>query len=421
VRLVVVCFLCLSRICLGPDALDSWTTNSLSIPNSVVLQSLTFGNSRFLATGSVHDSSGNFIAGTITASPDGATWTQSDLVTTNAGLATIIFANNRFVAVGGQDLHGSRTGSIFTSEDGITWISRDPGTTNVVFYGVTYGNGRLIVVGGDTNAAIVSSADGMSWTSWHWTPNANALNPPFFNVVAFGNGRYVAMYGEQYNPSTGTSIAISTDGTTWTQNPYSVPGQGAGNLTFGNGVFVAVGGYQSGFPGHPTYQNHAVIWTSEDGLNWTQRADYTNSVDWPGFTFAAFGGGQFVTGGRIVDGRTSQLFPLIYTSSDGTNWVGRDVKVVLSSITFGNGQFVGVGGNTAMQSGVIGKLVANISPSIGVHGSLTGVTGQSFAIQTSPDLSAWTALTNVTISSNGLAGFSDLASTNSRFYRAVLR
>jgi hypothetical protein len=345
------------------------------------------------------------------------------LVTTNVGLTSITFGNGRFVAVGGQPDTHAISGRIITSEDGITWTSRDHSTSNAVFNSVIYGNGRFIAAGGNRNATIASSSDGVSWIPWYWTQATNDIHVPFFTGVAFGNGRYVAIYGTSDGLSTGTAIAISTNGTTWTQNTHSGPGRGAGILTFGNGVFVAVGGYQSGSGGSPTYQiNHAIIWTSPDGVNWTQRGNYTNGVDLPGFSYVAYGGGQFVAGGTIVDSYTPQLDPLIYSSPDGTNWVSHDVKFALSSMTFGNGQFIGVGFGTSMRSGVIGKLGASLSPNTGVQGTITGVTGQNYLIQSSTDLASWGLLTNVTIATNGLAQFNDPSATNfsRRFYGAQL-
>jgi hypothetical protein len=58
----------------------------------------------------------------------------------------------------------------------------------------------------------------------------------------------------------------------------------------------------------------------------------------------------------------------------------------------------------------------------GVQGTITGVTGQTYAIQASTNLAAWAVLTNITVSTNGTVPFNDPAGTNGnqRFYRAQL-
>jgi hypothetical protein len=123
-------------------------------------------------------------------------------------------------------------------------------------------------------------------------------------------------------------------------------------------------------------------------------------------------GGQFVAVGDLT-----------YSSADGTNWVGRyrNLGPIDYGVGYGNGRFVAARSDGAItQSGVIGKLGASLSPTGQFLGTITGVTGQSYAIQTSTNLGDWSTLRNVTIS-NGTAQFSDLSATNfsRRFYRAT--
>ena len=168
-----------------------------------------------------------------------------------------------------------------------------------------------------------------------------------------------------------------------------------------------MGGYLS-IDGKLILRN-AVIYTSPDGLTWTKRLDVSGDSG-NRFYNVASGGGQFVAvGGHSV-----------YSSSDSVKWVQRKALPGSVGIVYNNGQFiaVGVGGAVAI-SGVIGKLGASLSPNGDFMGTITGVTGQIYAIESSAGLQDWTAFTNVTIT-NGLARFDFPQSTgpDRRFFRA---
>jgi hypothetical protein len=377
---------CFAQIGKGADPLDSWTATSSGTQNG--LYAVAYGNNQFVAVGG---------GGTVVTSPDGVTWTERNSGTTN-WLGSIAFGNGQFVAVGG--VAPAIAATIVTSPDGITWTPRNAGTTNT-FYAVAYGDGQFVAVSGAGVAlgTIVSSANGADWTTRFFLTNTSL---PSFSGVAYGNGQFVALAGGfEVGPE---AVVTSPDGITWTLYEGIGPSC-ARAVTFGNGQFVAVGG-RSG-PEDRVLLYHGVIYTSTDGVWWTLREDVVNSGNgW--FYSVAYGGGQFVAVGDLT-----------YSSADGTNWVGRNF-IGLSEIGYGNGRFVGLKGSTIMQSGVIGKLGASLSPTGQFLGTVTGVTGQSYAIQTSTNLWDWSTLRNVTIS-NWTAQFSDLSATNfsRRFYKAT--
>jgi hypothetical protein len=252
----------------------------------------------------------------------------------------------------------------------------------------------------------------VNWTPWYWT-RTNGFDVPHFDGVAYGNGTFVALWSDV---GTGDNArAVSHDGLNWTEYSYNGPAPGAGTVTFGNGLFVAVGG------GWNDKVGHAVIWTSADGVAWTRRADFHNTTTPSvGFTSVAYGGGQFVAVGYLVN--MTNLNPMIYSSADGINWVGHTLTAGATVTAFGNGRFVGLAGSTAIQSGVIGKLGASLAPGGGVQGTITGVTGQTYAIQASTNLAAWAVLTNITVSTNGTALFNDPAGSSftRHFYSGLL-
>ncbi|MBU6402895.1 MAG: hypothetical protein KGS61_21455 [Verrucomicrobia bacterium] len=70
---------------------------------------------------------------------------------------------------------------------------------------------------------------------------------------------------------------------------------------------------------------------------------------------------------------------------------------------------------------MIGKLGASLTLAGGVQGTITGVTGQQYAVEASTNRTSWSVLTNITITTNGVARFTDGASNaGGRFYRGVL-
>ncbi|MBU6400726.1 MAG: hypothetical protein KGS61_10430 [Verrucomicrobia bacterium] len=347
------------------------------------------------------------------SSPDGVTWTQRNSGTAN-GFGAVVYAGQQFVAVGGTYVGGTVVGPIATSTDGVTWTLHDSGTTNVGFFSIAYGNGLFVAVGGGAvdpgQGIIISSPDGINWVTRLSSATDSNL-PPSFSAVAYGNGRFVALLGNYE--------ATSSDGINWKGAPggvFTSPVGAVPNpaLTFGNGLFVATGGGYTNSNG--SMETVATIYSSPDGINWTAR---TNFVGGGGdfFSSVTYGGGQFAAAGPTV------AYGAVCTSSDGTNWISRTPRIGVATIGFGDGRFVGFAGTTVVRSGVIGKLGASLSPGTGsIQGTISGVTGQNYAIKASTNLAAWDVLTNVTINTNGLAQFSDPSTGvfRQRFYEALL-
>ncbi len=110
---------------------------------------------------------------------------------------------------------------------------------------------------------------------------------------------------------------VSTDeaGITWRTRTSPITNRTS--VAYGNGRFVAVGSGGS--------------MRSSDGINWTYNAAPSGTMS--GITFAK---GLFVAVGSSS----------IFTSPDGITWTARSVSrnIDLTSITFGNGMFVALGG-----------------------------------------------------------------------------
>ena len=123
----------IGTVLISSDA-TTWAKSNSGTTNS--LFSITFGNSRFVASGSF----------TALISPDGTTWTCK-----NSGTSLgMICYNSQFVAVGYS--------GICISPDGITWTSNNSGQSNIL-HSLADGDGQLIAVG-DYGTILSSKTNG---------------------------------------------------------------------------------------------------------------------------------------------------------------------------------------------------------------------------------------------------------------------
>lgn len=287
---------CLILLSLAAAPIQSHAERSLAwhwrnpLPQGDELRAVAQGNNTFVAVGDL---------GIIFTSPDAAVWTQQP--TLSNSLYDVTFANNLFVAVGGNFTSTtSFSGDIFTSPDGAHWTTQNSDTTQPLT-GIAYGAGRFVAVG-PRQANSVSTDNGQTWLSYP-SPRANS--------IAFGAGTFVAVgdFG---------AINTSTDGTDWTARPAGT-NQSLNHVAFGNGLFVAVG-------------ETGTILTSPTGEVWTPRASGTTVI----LRSIAFMNNTFVATG---DAGT------ILTSTTGVNWtpVNSHETVDLLGVGAGNGKFAAVG------------------------------------------------------------------------------
>jgi hypothetical protein len=130
-------------------------------------------------------------------------------------------------------------------------------------------------------------------------------------------------------------------------------------------------------------------------------------MDWIGF-----GGGVFF--GSSIGGPT-------FVSTDGVRWTRR-LASVWGAFAYAGGQFIVVGGTGKIRSCDVrprlgaASFLADGTPRI----PLSGVSGLSYVVEASSNLTDWSNLTNA-YAPNGTGFFFDVAATNSnqRFYRAV--
>jgi hypothetical protein len=178
------------------------------------LNSVTYGNNKFVAAGSYWED----YTDAIFTSPDGVTWTaQTSWTTSQFRLSSVTYCNNQFVAVGSK---------IFSSPDGETWTEKYAGTKSNI-NSVTYGNNQFVAVG--DSGTVLTSPDGTSWTT---QSSGTRLN---LNSVTYGNNQFIAVGA--------STILTSPDGTTWTDKSSGTKWLRPllNSVVYGNNQFVMVG------------------------------------------------------------------------------------------------------------------------------------------------------------------------------------
>lgn len=248
-------------------------------------------------------------AGTICTSPDGIHWGNHILPNSspmNYPLRGITFSGSQYIAVGDN-------GTIFTSPNGIDWTNRSlPENENFTSLYSVASNADIIVAVGENavpvgRTDILTSIDGISWTRNSFSLNFSGLR----SVIWTGN-RFVAV---------GFGILFtSLDGVNWTDISYTnqkgsfiydVIQSGEKTIAIGTNV-VAIGDNDGNWTWHNIPDNVFVyslawsgnkligvgngIFTSNDGLNWTQRHPGNNLSD--NYECVVWGKDKFVAAGK---------------------------------------------------------------------------------------------------------------------------
>lgn len=191
------------------------------------------------------------------------------------------------------------------------------------------------------------SADAKNWVQPSSLPNDLSQN---LNSIVFGNGVFVAVGNE------GTIVRGTTSGDSWSsaqsglaQDDYLI------DVTFGNGVFVAV-------------CLNKIIISADGGITWIDETPSEAS----GFWSVSFTNGRFFTGTDAS---------ILYTSTDGINWSepisvpGFEDESGVVSVAFGNGVYLVVDDLGNMASSTDGyewaKMFSLVKSGTGVVTSLS--------------------------------------------------
>jgi hypothetical protein len=311
------------------------------------------------------------------------TWSSSPVISgsPDTWFNSVAYGNGTYVAAGGLG------GAVFTSTDANVWTQRywNLGLDN--WRGAAYANGRFVVAGEASSgqapfAAIFTSTDGVTWS---------LIRPgtgPGLHCVAFGNGVWVVA---------GKELFTSTDTATWT--PRTIPTTGTVHAaTFASGRFVLAG-------------DLGGVLTSSDGISWTHQSAFGNAT----VRGLAYGNNQFMAvGERAGTG-------VIWSSADGITWTeDASAPAPLNAVTFGGGAFTAVGANgfVLQSGGTTASLAIRKVPNGSIELSCRTEVGQQYRLQASSDGRAWADMANFRAASTA-STYRVVDAATVRLYRLV--
>jgi hypothetical protein len=317
------------------DPLDHWTTTSLN-PGAGFAGGFTLPvaslNGTFFASGAP----AGLNATGINTSTDGLAWAQTAIIRLPS--ATQIYPNAMaqlsFGYVGGTYVTGFANGAIETSKDGVHWTFANS-TTNQGLASVACGSGtsttgvlrqaRPTCVFGSNGFVVTSTDDALQ--AWKLV----GLPDQRYGVagVAYGAGLFVAVTQTGCSGCGGANdtgaIFTSPDGLTWTQRATT---SGLFSVTYGSRGFVGVG-----------WQGTVV--TSADGITWTSAQVPSTRAAGIELHGVGYGNGDYVAVG-FIQGTPATPFLFTLTGRE-TAWASRAVSVPdarLYSVAFGADRFV---------------------------------------------------------------------------------
>lgn len=236
-------------------------------------------------------------------------------------------------------------GTNWIQEPDASWVPR--GTASGVIY-----NGKMWIMGGfdssfDELNDVWSSTDGINWTQetasapWHSRQGASAV---VYNGKMWIMGGGIDGTGSFYAVN---DVWSSTDGINWTEETASAPWTArryAALVNF-NGKMYLIGGLDSG--NNPFND----VWSSIDGVNWTEE---TNSAAWTergGHQVVVYQNELWLMGGEIphYPSVNTEHFNDVWSSADGVNWTQEadalwDEREFLSAVVAGSNIWVVAGG-----------------------------------------------------------------------------
>jgi hypothetical protein len=357
---------------------DGGTWSSLVSVSPQDLRGITFAQGRIVAVGTRCEA---------THSTDGHAWLSSEIIRHETGpvntwMNGVAYGNGTYVAVGGLG------GPIFTSPDAQDWTQRnwDLGVNN--WRAAAFNNGRFVIVGETSSgefpprSSIQSSTDGVNWTRTRFE-SAGLLH-----CVAHGNGVWVAA---------GNDLYTSTDASSWT--PRTIPTTGmVYAATFAAGRFVLAG-------------ELGGVLTSSDGTSWTHQSAFGNAT----VRGLAYGNNQFVAVGER--GRAG----VIWSSADGLTWTeDASAPVPLNAVTFGGGAFTAVGANgfVLQSGGTTASIAIRKVPNGSIELSCRTEIGRQYRLQASSDGRAWADMANFRAASTA-STYRIVDAATVRLYRLV--
>jgi hypothetical protein len=235
------------------------------------LTAVSQGPSGWIAVGSTN--SNGTVEPVVLWSPDGVTWTPQPALTSVAGSGAQFLG----VAAGpGGYLVAGKVGSGSQARVALWWSTDLKNWTNGETNGsagsyaaaaVAVGNG-FVAAGSENNChTIWISTDGRNWTAMDLAKPAGTSSAALRSVAADANGRFVAA-GSAAGGAGSVPIVVTSGNNGGADVRQVVLNAPAGGATV-TAVTAASDGFAAVGLAGPANAQHAVEWTSPDGVNWS--------------------------------------------------------------------------------------------------------------------------------------------------------
>ena len=292
--------------------------------NNVTFEGVAFGSSTFVAVGyygGVPSAVNSTARGTINYSSDGMSWTEvSSSVTGGNVWYDVIFADNKFIAVGDS-------GSVATSTDGITWSEARTSDNEDTRYwlGIAYDGSSTYFFVSRFGYYATSNKSALTTV----TTAQGRFGSITWQAVTYGNNHFVAVGGSKsFGYYMNNALMEDEDNI------------GGANVQNDQGNFSSVtyGGASGFIATVSSLNNRHIHAVSTDGENWTIKTN--NNV--------LLRGGSYVNNEYVMlGGEEDEGDVKIYFSSD-TNITPSEAIVteaegLWQNVTYGNDKYVVVG------------------------------------------------------------------------------
>ena len=225
---------------IGASSADGINWTSLEKYPPFYAEDVAYGNGRIISVG-WGDVMGEGIIGRAAISLDGKDWSFSEQLFRKTLLKGIVYANDKFVAVGAGE------NTMYTSVDGVEWTINNIDTRGSSLEDIIYQGNIFYAVGG--NSDVFTSKDTIKWDHHETVKNSS------IDEIFYAGGRFVAV-GYSGN------IITSTNGTDWEK-------RSSGTTAHLNDVHYAYGKYF-------VVGSHGTILVSDDCETWNTMQSGTN-------------------------------------------------------------------------------------------------------------------------------------------------
>ena len=220
---------------------------------------------------------------------------------------------------------------VWTSVDGATWtlVTKQAPWEGRHTAGYTVHAGRMWIIGGDCNQGhyqtdVWSSADGLAWEcvtdDVPWGQRALHHTLVFHGKLWIMGGQAMPGFVPGAEEAFHNDVWCSSDGVSWERvvehAPWEPRGMIGGSVVFQDRIWLLGGGtYDT--PTTPRRKSYHDVWSSADGVEWTQ---HTTAAAWPPRQYqdvAVFDGRMWLMEGGVPgEGNLAD----VWYSEDGASW-----------------------------------------------------------------------------------------------------